>query len=70
MDASSENRVNTLVSQLLLSVVLEYPGDQLGRRLLREFATIVTPDTLLAWHRIVIAKQYDGGRVVVPDGRQ
>src|SRR5262249_8508922 len=32
----------------------------LGRRLLREFATIVTPDTLLAWHRTVIAKQYDG----------
>src|SRR5262245_40745855 len=32
----------------------------LGRRLLREFATIVTPDTLLAWHRTLIAKQYDG----------
>jgi len=35
-----------------------------GRRLLREFATIVTPDTLLAWHRTLIAKQiakqYDG----------
>ncbi len=32
----------------------------LGRRLLREIATIVTPDTLLAWHRTLIAKQYDG----------
>src|SRR5262249_61548061 len=32
----------------------------LGRRLLREFATIVTPDTLLAWHRSLIARQYDG----------
>ena len=32
----------------------------LGRRLLREFATIVTPDTLLAWHRTLIARQYDG----------
>src|SRR5215510_10078061 len=32
----------------------------LGRRLLHEFATIVTPDTLLAWHRTLIAKQYDG----------
>src|SRR5262245_46513608 len=32
----------------------------LGRPLLREFATIVTPDTLLAWHRTLIAKQYDG----------
>ena len=32
----------------------------LGRRLLWEMATIVTPDTLLAWHRALIAKQYDG----------
>jgi hypothetical protein len=32
----------------------------LGRRLLREIATIVTPDTLLAWHRTLIAKRYDG----------
>jgi hypothetical protein len=35
-------------------------GRRLGRRLLREIATIVTPDTLLAWHRTLIAKQYDG----------
>ena len=32
----------------------------LGRRLLREFATIETPDTLLAWHRTLIAAKYDG----------
>jgi putative transposase len=32
----------------------------LGRRLLREFASIVTPETLLAWHRSLIARQYDG----------
>src|SRR5262249_34278494 len=32
----------------------------LGRRLLGEFATIVTTETLLAWHRTLIAKQYDG----------
>src|SRR5215813_7773116 len=32
----------------------------LGRRLLRDFATIVTPDTLLAWHPTLIARQYDG----------
>src|SRR5262245_4780196 len=32
----------------------------LGRRVLRDFATIVTPDTLLAWHRTLIAAQYDG----------
>jgi putative transposase len=32
----------------------------LGRRVLREIATIVRPDTLLAWHRTLIATTYDG----------
>ena len=32
----------------------------LGRRILREVATIVTPETLLAWHRKLIAQKYDG----------
>src|ERR1700692_209294 len=32
----------------------------LGRRVLRDIATIATPDTLLAWHRRLIARQYDG----------
>jgi len=32
----------------------------LGRRILAEVATIVTPDTLLAWHRKLIAQKYDG----------
>src|SRR5919198_100627 len=32
----------------------------LGRKLLNEVATIVTPETLLAWHRKLIAKKYDG----------
>src|SRR5712691_12536999 len=32
----------------------------LGRRVLRDIATIVTPDTLLTWHRRLIAQQYDG----------
>jgi len=31
----------------------------LGRKLLAEFATIVTPETLLAWHRQLIAHKYD-----------
>jgi putative transposase len=33
---------------------------KLGRRILHEVATIVTPETLLAWHRKLIAKKYDG----------
>jgi len=32
----------------------------LGRRVLAEVATIVTPETLLAWHRKLIAQKYDG----------
>src|SRR6202050_5502924 len=32
----------------------------LGRKLLAEIATIVTPETLLAWHRKLIAQKYDG----------
>src|SRR2546426_1742832 len=33
---------------------------KIGRKLLNEVATIVTPETLLAWHRRLIAKKYDG----------
>jgi transposase len=33
---------------------------RLGRKLLTEVASLVTPDTLLAWHRKLIAKKYDG----------
>src|SRR6266699_6110854 len=32
----------------------------LGRKILAEVATIVTPETLLAWHRKLIANKYDG----------
>ena len=31
-----------------------------GRRVLNEIADLVTPDTLLAWHRKLIAQKYDG----------
>ena len=33
---------------------------RLGRRVLEEMRSIVTPDTLLAWHRTLIARKYDG----------
>jgi transposase InsO family protein len=33
---------------------------KIGRKVLEQIATIVTPDTLLAWHRKLIAKKYDG----------
>src|SRR5437588_11718060 len=34
----------------------------LGRKLLAEVATLVTPETLLAWHRKLIALKYDGSQ--------
>ena len=33
---------------------------KLGRKILAQVATIVTPETLLAWHRKLIAQKYDG----------
>jgi putative transposase len=32
---------------------------RLGRKLLAEMATMVTPETLLRWHRRLIAQKYD-----------
>jgi putative transposase len=34
----------------------------LGRKLLTEAATIVTPETLLRWHRKLIAQKYNGSK--------
>src|SRR5262245_18194667 len=33
-------------------------GQRLGRRLLRQVATIVTPDPILRWHRRLIARKW------------
>jgi putative transposase len=38
----------------------------LGRKLLAEVATIVTLETLLSWHRKLIAQKYDGSRKRAP----
>ena len=32
----------------------------LGRKVLRQLNTLVTPDTLLVWHRKLVAQKYDG----------
>ena len=45
---------------------LAVKAKQLGRKLLSQAATIVTPETLLAWHRKLIAKKYDGSLFRTP----
>ncbi len=35
-------------------------GKLVGRKLLHEYAGLVTPDTILRWYRKLIAKKYDG----------
>ena len=37
---------------------LAVKGQRLGRRVLRQVATIVTPDTILRWHRWLIARKW------------
>jgi len=37
-------------------------GKALGRKLLSEIACLFTPDTILAWHRKLIANKYHGGQ--------
>ena len=41
---------------------LAVKGKELGRRLLGQVATLVTPDTILAWHRALIARKWNHPR--------
>ena len=44
-------------------------GKRLGRKALEEVASIVTPDTILAWHRKFVAQKFDGSEQRKPPGR-
>ena len=39
--------------------LLAVKGKSLGRKALMELTTIVTPDTILRWHRTLVAKKWD-----------
>jgi len=44
-------------------------GRKLSKQALAEVASIVTPDTILAWHRKLVAQKFDGSKQRKPPGR-
>jgi len=44
-------------------------GKQLGMQTLQEVATIVKPDTILGWHRRLVAQKFDGSKHRKAPGR-
>jgi len=44
-------------------------GQKLGKQALKEVASIVKPDTILAWHRRLVAKKFDGSQQRTAPGR-
>src|ERR1700720_4434974 len=65
---ASENRIlrAKLPSRLRLSnserTTLAEIGKRLGRKALREVASVAKPDTILAWYRRLIAQKFDGSK--------
>ena len=62
----TENRIlrNQITGRVRLSngerKTLAEIGQKLGKQALEEIATIVKPDTILAWHRKLVAQKFDG----------
>ena len=48
---------------------LAIKGKILGRKILGEVATIVTPDTILRWHQLLIAQKWDYSQLRKKVGR-
>src|SRR3989454_7352117 len=44
-------------------------GQRLGKQALKEVAKIVKPDTILAWHRRLVAQKFDGSQQRKAPGR-
>ncbi len=65
---ATENRIlrRQIQSRLRLTdserVSLAKIGQQLGRKVLSEVAQIVRPETILGWHRRLVAKKFDGSK--------
>jgi len=64
----TENRIlrNQVKGRIRLSdperISLAKVAKKLGRKALGEIAQIVRPETILAWHRRLIAKKFDGSK--------
>src|SRR5919108_2532633 len=71
----TENRIlrNQLQGRVRLSdgerQSLAEIGKKLGRQALEEVATIVKPDTILAWHRTLVAQKFNGSQQRNAPGR-
>jgi putative transposase len=64
----TENRIlrNQITGRVRLNdgerTTLAEIGYRLGKQALQEVATIVKPDTILAWHRKLVAQKFDGSQ--------
>src|SRR3989442_14317462 len=71
----TENRIlrNQLKGRVRLSdgerKTLAAIGHKLGKQALEEVAKIVRPDTILAWHRTLVAQKFDGSQQRKAPGR-
>jgi len=71
----TENRIlrNQIKGRLRLSdgerKALAEIGQKLGKQALKDVATIVKPDTMLGWHRKLIAQKFDGSQQRTSPGR-
>src|SRR3989442_682900 len=71
----TENRIlrNQIKGRLRLSdgerKALAEIGQKLGKQALQEVANIVTPDTILGWHRKLVAQKFDGSTQRQSPGR-
>jgi len=69
----TENRIlrNQIQRRIRLTdperISLASVAKRLGRKGLQEVAQIVRPETILAWHRRLIAKKFDGSKNRLPD---
>jgi transposase InsO family protein len=65
---AAENRIlrTKLPARLRLSdperVTLAEVGKRVGRKAMREIASVAKPDTILAWYRKLIAQKFDGSK--------